>query len=97
MNEPYLTVAHFGTLPFDHKGRCLALTYGFTRDTDAITLDLDDVTDPERPVAVLSGGKTENGDLLLRIPAKSGSASASPQYVDLDLVEDFIGWMKSEL
>ncbi|MEM6782569.1 MAG: hypothetical protein AAF624_02415, partial [Bacteroidota bacterium] len=88
---------HFGTRHLDYKDRRYSLTYGITQETDDAVLYLDDVTDSENHLILISGVKTENGDFPLRMPSGPDATSTSPRYVALDIVEDLIGWMKNEL
>lgn len=90
---------------FERGGRKYELLFGSDIDRDTFFLELRDVTEGEAGVVVLFGEKDEEGEYRFLVhgydalwdEAVMGTNSQAPIFLPLELVEDFVAWMKDRL
>jgi len=65
-------------------------------ETDCRVLELSDVSEGE-PQTVLIGQLTDDGQYQFLSLVNRGEAADAPVFLPLELVEEFISWMKEKL
>ena len=80
----------------ERNGRRYELLRGSDVRHDTVYLELNDVTNGESQT-VLFGEKTESGEYRLLSCTNRGPSVPEPLLVPVELVEEFIRWMREQL
>jgi hypothetical protein len=83
-------------MTFERDERRYELLKGSDVGNDTVYLELNDITEGESKT-VLFGEKSGDGKYRLLSVENPGSPIHRPLLLPLDLVEDFISWMKERL
>jgi len=83
-------------MAFERDGRRYELLEGSDVRNDTVYLELNDITEGESRT-VLFGEKSEDGEYRFLSLENLGGPAKQPLFLPLNLVEEFISWMRQRL